>query len=31
MGLMVVFVLVQGLYLSRYVQADTPAKNEEPK
>jgi hypothetical protein len=27
----VLFVLVQGMYLSRYVQADEPAKTEDGK
>ncbi len=30
-GLMVVFVLAQGLYLTRYVQADEPARTEDGK
>ena len=30
-GLMVVFVIIQGMYLSRYVQADEPAKTEDGK
>ena len=30
-GLMVLFVLVQGMYLSRYVQADEPAGTEDGK
>jgi intracellular septation protein len=30
-GLMVVFVLLQGLYLSRYVEGDAPVENEDGK
>ena len=30
-GLMVLFVLIQGMYLSRYVQADEPAETEDGK